>query len=108
MSTAHRRRRTKSASIEAVAGNGLLHRRALLGSGFVYAGAMSTGALGSFTAAAEPLTDAPWSLEPGAAIGPYERCRFPAKSGAAFDRNRVPDCSDFCSLNNPNGQPGAQ
>src|SRR5215813_7241252 len=26
------------------------------------------------------------------------RCRFPAKSGAAFDRNRVPDCSDFCIL----------
>ena len=65
MSTAHRRRRTKSASIEAVAGNGLLNRRALLGSGVVYAGAMSTGALGSFAAAAEPLTDAPWS--PGAA-----------------------------------------
>ena len=64
MSTAHRRRRTKSASIEAVAGNGLLHRRALLGSGFVYAGAMSTGALGSFAAAAEPLTDAPWSSNP--------------------------------------------
>src|SRR5262249_39597191 len=95
MSTAHRRRRTKSASIEAVAGNGLLHRRALLGSGFVYAGAMSTGALGSFAAAAEPLTDAPWSLEPGAAIGPYER---PSR----FENGVVR------TLNNPNGQPGGQ
>jgi len=95
MSTAHRRRRTKSASIEAVAGNGLLNRRALLGSGVVYAGAMSTGALGSFAAAAEPLTDAPWSLEPGAAIGPYER---PSR----FENSVVR------TLNNPNGQPGAQ
>jgi hypothetical protein len=24
-------------------------------------------------------------------------CRFPPKSPAAFDRNRVPVCSDFCS-----------
>jgi hypothetical protein len=25
------------------------------------------------------------------------RCRFPPKSPAAFDRNRVPVCSDFCT-----------
>src|SRR5437868_15209168 len=25
------------------------------------------------------------------------RCRFPPKSPAAFDRNQVPLCSDFCS-----------
>jgi hypothetical protein len=25
------------------------------------------------------------------------RCRFPPKSPAAFDRNQVPVCSDFCS-----------
>jgi hypothetical protein len=24
------------------------------------------------------------------------RCRFPPKSPAAFDRNQVPVCSDFC------------
>jgi hypothetical protein len=24
-------------------------------------------------------------------------CRFPPKSPAAFDRNQVPVCSDFCS-----------
>ncbi len=27
------------------------------------------------------------------------RCRFPPESPAAFDRNQVPVCSDFCSLN---------
>jgi hypothetical protein len=26
------------------------------------------------------------------------RCRFPPKSPAAFDRNQVPVCSDFCRL----------
>ena len=74
MSGSYRRRReAKYSRIDAVAGNGLLDRRALLGRGVIYAGAMSTGALGSFAAAAEPLTDAPWSLEPGATIEPYER-----------------------------------
>ena len=28
------------------------------------------------------------------------RCRFPPKSPAAFDRNQVPVCSDFCKLEN--------
>jgi hypothetical protein len=41
--------------LHAVAGNGLLDRRALLGRGVGFAGAMSAGALGSLTAA-EPLT----------------------------------------------------
>jgi hypothetical protein len=26
------------------------------------------------------------------------RCRFPPKSPAAFDRNQVPVCSDFCKF----------
>ena len=95
-----RRRGAKYSRIEAVARNGLLDRRALLGRGVIYAGAMSTGALGSFAAAAEPLkdaalTDAPWSREPGAAIEPYER---PSR----FEKNVVR------TLSNPNGQPGAQ
>jgi sulfane dehydrogenase subunit SoxC len=47
-----------------VAGNGLLHRRALLGRGIVFAGALSTGAA-LRSAAAEPLTEPEWSLEPG-------------------------------------------
>jgi sulfane dehydrogenase subunit SoxC len=101
MSGSYRRRRgAKYSRIEAAAGNGLLDRRALLGREVIYAGAMSTGALGSFAAAAEPLkdpplTDAPWSLEPGATIEPYER---PSR----FEKNVVR------TLANPNGQPGAQ
>ena len=50
--------------LEPVAGNGLLHRRALLGSGVAFAGAMGTGA--ALTgAAAEPLKEPEWSLDPG-------------------------------------------
>jgi sulfane dehydrogenase subunit SoxC len=102
MSTSgHHSRRGKSSSIDAVAGNGLLDRRALLGRGVILAGAIGTAPLGSLTGAAAepptegPLTDAPWSHEPGAAIGPYER---PSR----FEKNVVR------TLNNPNGQPGAQ
>jgi sulfane dehydrogenase subunit SoxC len=75
----HRRRRTKYSSVEAVAGNGLLSRRALLGRGIILAGALGAAPLGSLTGAAAepptdaPLTEAPWSLEPGATIEPYER-----------------------------------
>jgi sulfane dehydrogenase subunit SoxC len=54
-------------SVEAVAGNGLLDRRALLGRGILLAGAVGTGTAGTLTgAAAEPLKDDPWSLEMGA------------------------------------------
>ena len=60
-------------SIEPVAGNGLLDRRALLGRGVMLAGAMGVGTAGSATgAAAEPLKDGPWSLEVGEAIPPYQ------------------------------------
>src|SRR5258708_5503977 len=58
-------------STERVAGNGLLHRRALLGRGLAFAGVV--GGSGVPTgAAAEPLTDAPWSLEPGNAVPAYQ------------------------------------
>jgi sulfane dehydrogenase subunit SoxC len=61
-------------SIEQVAGNGLLHRRALLGRGIMVAGAMGAGSAGLLTgAAAEPLAEAPWSLEPGEVTPPYGR-----------------------------------
>jgi len=57
-------------SIPQVAGNGLLDRRALLGGGVALAGAMGTA--GALTgAAAEPLVEAPWSLEPGPVIKAY-------------------------------------
>ena len=95
-----RLRRTKSAAVEAVAGNGLMDRRALLGRGVIFAGAMSTTPFGSLTgAAAEPLTDAPlteapWSLEPGAIIEPYQR---PSR----FEKDVVR------TVSNPSGQPSA-
>jgi sulfane dehydrogenase subunit SoxC len=60
--------------IEQVAGNGLLHRRALLGRGIMVAGAMGAGSAGLLTgAAAEPLAEAPWSLMPGEVTPPYGR-----------------------------------
>ena len=62
-----RKRRAAAGPLEPVAGNGLLDRRALLGRGIVFAGAMTTGS--SLTgAAAEPLKDDPWSLEVGAVL----------------------------------------
>ncbi len=107
MSTSgHHHRRARSSLVEAVAGNGLLDRRALLGRGVILAGAIGTAPLGSLTGAAAeplkdaqladaPLTDAPWSLEPGAAIGPYER---PSR----FEKSVVR------TVANPNRLPGAQ
>jgi sulfane dehydrogenase subunit SoxC len=57
---------------EVVAGNGLIDRRALLGRGIIYAGAVTAGAGGALNhAAAEPLPVDPWSLEPGAVIPAY-------------------------------------
>jgi sulfane dehydrogenase subunit SoxC len=97
----YRRRSTKPASSIAVAGNGLLNRRMLLGRGAVLAGAIGTAPLGSLTGAAAepptdgPLSDPPWSLEPGTAIEPYQR---PSR----FEKDVVR------TLNNPNGLPGAQ
>jgi sulfane dehydrogenase subunit SoxC len=79
MSTSnHRRRGTRYPSIEAVAGNGLLNRRALLGRGAIIADAVSAARFGSLTGAAAeppkdtPLTEPAWSLEPGAVIQPYQ------------------------------------
>jgi sulfane dehydrogenase subunit SoxC len=57
------RSRGRGPSLEPVAGNGLINRRALLGQGIAIAGAVGAGSMTS--AAAEPLTDAPWSLEFG-------------------------------------------
>jgi len=66
--------RHSGSSIQQVAGNGLLDRRALLGRGVLLAGAMGAGAAGSLTgAAAEPLAEAPWSTHPGDVTQPYQR-----------------------------------
>ena len=76
------RRRKGANSLERVAGNGLLHRRALLSQGAALAGAMSVGAVGATTgAAAEPLANDAWSLAPGIAIPPYgQPSRFEDKT----------------------------
>ncbi len=76
------RRRKGVSSVAPVAGNGLLDRRALLGQGVALAGAASVGAVGTaIGAAAEPLANDRWSLEPGIPIPPYgQPSRFEAKA----------------------------
>src|SRR6516164_1197337 len=84
-------RRASGQAFEAAAGNGLIDRRALLGRGVVFAGAMSAG-IGSASAAAEPLADDPWSLEVGDPMPPYQG---PSKFEAKVVR----------TLSNPNNEP---
>jgi sulfane dehydrogenase subunit SoxC len=84
-------RHTGGQAVEAVAGNGLIDRRALLGRGMVLAGAMGAG-IGPSSAAAEPLADAPWSLEVGDPMLPYQ---VPSKFEAKVVR----------TLSNPNNEP---
>jgi sulfane dehydrogenase subunit SoxC len=61
-------------SANAVAGNGLIDRRALLGRGAAIAGAVGTTVAASSTGAgAEPLKDDPWSLEPGSTVKAYQQ-----------------------------------
>jgi sulfane dehydrogenase subunit SoxC len=56
----------------AVAGNGLIERRTLLGRGVAFAGAIGTGVCPSLTgAAAEPVSVPQWSKEPGAPFVGY-------------------------------------
>src|SRR5262249_25923022 len=62
--------------LQAVAGNGLLHRRSFLRGGAVLAGAM-TGYPVVQSASAQQLADDAWSLNPGAAVPDYgTRARF--------------------------------
>jgi sulfane dehydrogenase subunit SoxC len=84
------RRRRGAPSLDDVAGNGLINRRALLGRGLAIAG--TVGAAGTATgAAAESLIDAPWSLEFGG-ITP------PVQTPSPFEKDVVR------SLSNPNGE----
>jgi len=62
---------TRKQEPEVVAGNGLLHRRALLSSGVMLAGAAVT-AVGGTGAAAEPLSDPNWSLRWGSVLPAYQ------------------------------------
>jgi len=80
-------------ALEAVAGNGLINRRALLGRGMVLAGAVGAGIGPSAVAAgAEPLADDPWSLEVGEPTPIYQ---VPSKFEAKVVR----------TLSNPNNEP---
>ena len=84
------RRRGREPSLDHVAGNGLINRRALLGQGIAIAGAM--GAAGTVTgAAAEPLKDEKWSLEFGDVTPALQ-------TPSQFEKNVVR------SLSNPNGE----
>jgi sulfane dehydrogenase subunit SoxC len=83
------RKRHHSDSPPTVAGNGLLDRRALLGRGIAVAGAVGTSLT---SAAAEPLTNGPWSLAPGVPVPAYGQ---PSK----FEKNVVR------TLSNPNMEP---
>jgi sulfane dehydrogenase subunit SoxC len=66
-------RKREQSDLEPVAGNGLLHRRALLMQGAALAGAMSAGtALKTTGAAAEPLAEADWGLAPGDPVPAYQ------------------------------------
>ena len=77
--------------LEAVAGNGLLDRRAFLRSGTAVAGAMM-GYTFVRSAAAERLAEEPWSLAPGGISRPYEQ-------RSHFEEKIVR------TLSNPNGEP---
>ena len=88
------RKGKRPSSSGAVAGNGLIDRRALLGAGVTIAGAMGTGSAPT-SAAAEPLKDDPWSLEPGSSIKSY-------LAPSAFEKNVA------LTLTNPDGRPFVQ
>ena len=79
----------------AVAGNGLIGRRALLGRSVAFAGAIGTGVGPSLTgAAAEPLSVPQWSKEPGAPFVGYGQ---PSKFEASVARETF----------NPPNEPGS-
>ena len=68
----HRKRRNGAqelTSVEQVAGNGLLHRRALLGRGIMLAGAMGTGVGASGSERGRRAAEER-SVEPGNGLGP--------------------------------------
>ena len=85
------RKTVMSNPADQVAGNGLLHRRALLTSGIALAGAAGIGS-STTGAAAEPLAEADRSLSPGNPVPAYQQ---PSK----FAKNVVR------TLANPNFEP---
>src|SRR5215212_10221981 len=77
-------------SLDPVAGNGLINRRALLGQGIVIAGAGAAATVTS--AAAEPLKDNPWSLEMG---GETPALQVPSRFEKAVTRTRTNPNNEF-------------
>src|SRR5215510_9181322 len=90
----HKQPRPAFDSLEVAAGNGLLHRRAFLTSGAALAAAM-TGYTLSEDAAAQQLTDAPWSTKAGIPIPAYA-------TPSSFEKHVVR------TLTNPRGEPRTQ
>jgi sulfane dehydrogenase subunit SoxC len=81
---------------DVVAGNGLLHRRALLGRGLMMAGAAGVGFGSTPTSAgAEPLKEPEWSRFQGTTVEPIGR-------RTKYEKNTVR------TLSNPNGEPRTQ
>jgi sulfane dehydrogenase subunit SoxC len=90
---ARRRKYVGLSNVETVAANGLLDRRALLGRGVAFAGAMGTGVgLNAMSAAAEPLNDTPWTHDIGDPVPVYQ--------GPSKFANNV-----IRTLSNPNSEP---
>jgi sulfane dehydrogenase subunit SoxC len=89
------RRRKRPSSADVVAANGLIDRRVLLGGSVAVAGAMGASVSTLTAAAAEPLKDDPWSLEPGASIKSY-------LTPSSFEKNVA------LTLTNPDGRPFVQ
>ena len=83
-------RRGRAPAPDFVAANGLINRRALLGSGLAVAGALASGVTPT-GAAAEPLKDDPWSLEFGQVTPPLQ-------TPSPFEKNVVR------TLSNPQGE----
>ena len=83
-----------SKDTQAVAGNGLLDRRAFLRGGAAFAAAITSYSMAK-SVSAEPLADDPWSKVPGALSPPYEkRSRYEEKV--------------VRTLSNPKGEPRTQ
>ncbi len=66
------KRAEELAQLEAIAENGLLHRRAFLSRGLVFAGAAVGGPIAAGQALAAPLADPPWSLVNGDPVPAYQ------------------------------------
>jgi sulfane dehydrogenase subunit SoxC len=64
-------RNSELSGFEQVAGNGLLHRRALLTQAAAFGGAVSAG-VGLTPAAAAPLAEGDWGLAPGDPVPGYQ------------------------------------